>query len=68
MWSELDALYDLHVLTAEERVKILLKKLKVLKEDVGGHIILMADLWTVWRETEDDDMDRQLDQPEIISD
>ena len=68
MWSELDALYNLHVLTAEERVKILLRKPKVLKDDVGGHILLMADLRTVWREAEDADMDRQLDRPEIIRD
>ena len=68
MWSELDALYNLHVLTAEERVKILLRKPKILKDDVGGHLLLMADLRTVWREAEDDDLDRQLDGPEIIRD
>ena len=28
----------------------------------------MADWRTVWREAEDDDMDRQLDRPEIIRD
>ena len=43
MWSELDPLYNLHVLMAEERVKILLRKSKVLKDNVGGHILLMAD-------------------------
>ena len=39
--SELDALCNLHVLTAEERVKILLRKLKVLKDDVGTVIIFL---------------------------
>jgi len=68
MWEELDALYNLHILTAEERVKGILKKQKVAKENSGSHILLMAELKTLWREAEEDDMERQLDRPEIIRD
>ena len=68
MWEELDALYNLHILTAEERVKGILKKQKVAKENSSSHILLMAELKTLWREAEEDDMERQLDRPEIIRD
>ena len=68
MWEELDALYNLHILTAEERVKEILKKPKVAKENSSAHILLMADLKTLWREAEEDDMERQLDRPEIVRD
>ena len=68
MWEELDALYNLHILTAEERVKGILKKQKVAKENSGSHILLMAELKTLWREAEEDDMERQLDRAEIIRD
>ena len=68
MWEELDALYNLHILTAEERVKEILKKPKVAKENSSTHILLMADLKTLWREAEEDDMERQLDRPEIVRD
>ena len=38
------------------------------KENSGSHILLMAELKTLWREAEEDDMERQLDRPEIIRD
>ena len=68
MWEELDALYNLHILTAEERVKEILKRQKVAKDNSGSHILLMAELKTLWREAEEDDMERQLDRPEIVRD
>ena len=34
----------------------------------SAHILLMAELKTLWREAEEDDMERQLDRPEIVRD
>ena len=66
LWKELDRFYDLNSLTAEERVKPLVVKGKIGKDDVDAHLTLMAELKAIQRAAKTDKVTEQLDRGDIV--
>ena len=66
VWKELDSYYAIHIQTAAERIKPIVEKGKIGKDDVTGLMGLMADLRATLNESKYAGVGEQLDQPEII--
>ena len=57
IWIELDGFYNYRAKTAEERVKPMMLKGKVEKDDVSGIIDMLADMKAIFHEARMDGMD-----------
>ena len=60
IWIELDGFYNYRAKTAEERVKPMMLKGKVEKDDVSGIIDMLADMKAIFHEARMDSMDTHL--------
>merc|ERR1712228_647921 len=65
-WRELDGYYAVHVKTAAERIKPIVAKGKVAKDDVAALMELMADLKATLNQSKYAGVDGELDQQVII--
>ena len=66
IWIELDGFYNYRAKTAEERVKPMMSKGKVEKDDVSGIIDMLADMKAIFHEARMDGMDTHLDRGDIV--
>ena len=66
LWKELDRFYNLNSLMAEERVKPIVAKGKIGKDDVDAHLMLMAELKSIQRAAKVDKVTDQLDRGDIV--
>ena len=65
-WKELDGYYAVHIQTAAERIRPIVAKGKVGKNDVSGLMELMAELKATFNESKYSGVEGQLDQQDII--
>ena len=68
IWRQLDRYYDTQVETAAERIKPILAKGKLDKDDVDGLIDLQSDLLAIHTQTRNAGMEKELDRQDIIRD
>ena len=68
LWIEFDMFYDLNSQTPLERVAPILEKQPIRKEDLDGHMELLADLKAIKREAEQTNSQAELDGHNIVRD
>ena len=66
LWADLDFFYDLGSQTPRERIDPIIAKGQIRKEDLAGHMELIADLKAVKREASHSNNEDQLDAQDII--
>ena len=68
IWKQLDRYYDSQVETAAERIKPILSKRKLDKDDVDGLIDLQSDLLAIQTQSRNAGIEKELDRQDIIRD
>ena len=65
-WEELDGYYAIHIKTAEERIRPIIAKGKIGRDDVAALMELMADMRAILNEAKFAGVGTQLDKQSII--
>ena len=68
IWDQLDFYYVAQIQTASERIKPILNKGKINKEDVDGLIDLVSDLLAIQTQMTNAGMQQELDRQDIVRD
>ena len=66
IWIELDGFYNYRAKTAEERIKPMMAKGKIEKDDVSAIIDMLADMKAIFHEARMDSMDSHLNRGDIV--
>ena len=66
IWIELDGFYNYRAKTAEVRIKPMMSKGKIEKDDVSGIINMLADMKAIFHEARMDGMDTHLDRGDTV--
>ena len=68
LWADLDFFYDLGSQSPRERIEPVIAKGPIRKDDLAGHMELIADLKAVKREASHSNSEDQLDAHDIVRD